>query len=271
MIVDYLAGIGSFAFRRVPDSDVQGVLEVMDREGIDVALVSALEAVMYRNVQSANELLAERIDSNRDRLIGAAVVNPTYPRAPNDAELCLTKLGMKALRLYPGYHGYRLGKVVTTGQFGEAMSIAANNSAPVSIAFQVEDVRQRHVLVNPEPVAPEDVVSVIASYPAVTFVLERIGYGQFMHIRKHASDAANWLVETSGRFLAVRPRTANDYPHRGLPDLIEALGPDRVLFGTDMPLQYSQVARMKLDALDLDKEARAKIQGGNAARLLRIA
>jgi len=268
MTIDYLAAIASFAFRNVPNSDTDGVLRLMDRESIDRALVSSLEAVMYRNVQAANELLAERIRGHRERLLGAAVVNPVYPQAAADARVCLTQLDMRAIRLYPGCHGYELDAVRATPAFRELMGLAAECAAPVSIAFMIEDPRQQHVIVHPVPVNAAAVAHTIRAFPEVNFVLERLAVGTFRTVLSEARDTSNWSVETSGRFLAVRPPGSEDYPHRGLPDLIEELGPDRVLLGTDLPLQYPRAALIKLEALDLPAEWREKIMGGNAARLL---
>ena len=268
MKIDYLAALGAFAFRNVPNSDVQGVLRLLDREALDMALVSALEAVMYRNVQAGNELLAARVRDHPDRLLAAAVVNPVYPQAAEDARICLAELGMKAIRLYPSYHGYDLGSSLEAPGFQAVMHLAAEHRVPVSVAFQVEDPRQDHVLVRPVPVEAADVAQMICTFPEVNFVLERVGLGSFRTVLGKATGATNWFVETSSRFLTVQPRGNTDYPHRGHPDLIKQLGAERVLLGTDLPLQYPRATLMKLEALDLAPEQRRMLMGENAARLL---
>ena len=208
MIIDYVASLGCFAFRNVPDSGASELLALMDREGIDTALVSALEGVMYRNVQAANELLVERLKGHEERLIGAAVVNPAYPRAAEDARECLTTMGMRAIRLYPGYHGYALGDLIGSRSLCAVMSVAEELRVPVSIAFIVEDPRQRHVLVNPPPVKPEDAARMIRMFPNVNFVLERLKLREIQEVHASSRGAANWFVETSGRFLTVTPADA---------------------------------------------------------------
>lgn len=175
---------------------------------------------------------------------------------------------MKAIRLYPGYHGYDLGAMVGTPDFDAVMHVAAECGLPVCVALLVEDPRQHHFIVQPLPVAPGALIQMIRTYPSVNFVLERVSLGVFKAVAAGADTAANWFVETSSRFLMVRPQDCPDYPHCGLPDLIEVLGSDRVLFGTDLPLQYPHVAMMKIAALGLDAETTAKVMGLNAARLL---
>ena len=254
MIIDYLASIGNFAFRYISHSDPVSVIQLMDEEDIDFALVSSLESIMYRNVQKGNELLAERIGEHRDRLIPAAVINPIYPEAVEDTLYCLEDLGMKAIRLYPNYHGYDL----TDSRIASVMSVAQERTIPVSIAFRVEDERQRHWLVNPQPASVDTVLSLIKAFPEVHFVLERASGGELNRLIRGAPEIKNWSAETSGRFLS------------DLRQVLDAIGSDRLILGTDMPLQYSKAAILKLESLDLDRASREKIMMLNAARLLKL-
>ena len=256
MIIDYEAYMGHFAFRRVPDSDISGLLRQMDGEGIDRALVSALACVTFRNVQAGNELLAERLEGAGDRLMGAAVVNPAYPRAAEDARLCLTDMGMVALRLMPTYHGYALGEEIEAPGFREVMAVAVELGAPVSILFEIEDDRQRHVLFQVAELATADVASAIRAYPEATFVLERAGTGQIRGVHRQAEGAENWCVDIASRGMG------------DIPGVLEMIGTDRVLLGTGMAMQYPRAPFLKLESLKLEEEALRKIKGGNAARLL---
>jgi len=264
MIIDYEAFIGHFAFRYVPNSDVAGLLRQMDREGIDVALVSALECVAYRNVQAGNEHLRDWLAEADGRLIGAAVVNPIYPRAAEDARLCVMEFGMKALRLFPRYHGYQLGEEVQAPGFRRVMEVAAELAAPVSITDEVEDPRQHHLLFRPCDLAPEEIATAIQAYPEVNFVLERISAGPVRRVHALAGDSTNWYVDISSRGMHGAS------VHFGISDLLDWIGPDRILLGTGMALQYPRTPFLKLHSLDLDQKTLRKIKGANAARLLGI-
>ena len=264
MIVDYEAFTGHFAFRRVPNSSLPGLLKQMDREGIDRAVVSALECVTYRNVQAGNEILAEQLAGTDGRLIGAAVVNPIYARASEDARRCLTDFGMKALRLLPRYHGYRLGEEVQSPGFRGVMAVAADLQAPVSITFEVEDDRQHHLLFKPSELAAEEIAAAILAFPEVEFVLERISPAPVRRVHGLAENATNWHVDISGRGMLGAT------VHLGIADVLDWIGPERVLLGTGMALQYPRAPFLKLDSLNLDQNTLRKIKGENAARLLRI-
>ena len=50
--------------------------------------------------------------------------------------------------------------------------------------------------------------------------------------------------------------------------MVAAVGADRVLFGTGLPLQYPACNVAKLEHAGLDAAARAAVEAGNARRLL---
>ncbi len=52
--------------------------------------------------------------AHRDRLIPFAVINPTYAGWEDDLKTCHEGLGMRGLRLYPGWHNDRLSTRVAS-------------------------------------------------------------------------------------------------------------------------------------------------------------
>ena len=77
MIIDVNAWVGHWPFRRLRHNTVQGLLRLMDRSGIDRAVVASIHGVFYRDAHSANEELARQVLRHRDRLIPFATLNPT--------------------------------------------------------------------------------------------------------------------------------------------------------------------------------------------------
>ena len=78
MIIDVNAWVGHWPFRRLRHNTVPGLLRLMDRSGIDRAVVASIHGVFYRNVHPANEELARQVLRHRDRLIPFATLNPAY-------------------------------------------------------------------------------------------------------------------------------------------------------------------------------------------------
>jgi hypothetical protein len=100
--------------------------------------------------------------------------------------------------------------------------------------------------------------AVAARHPEVTFVLGHLGYGNIdFHGLGLVVGHPNVVVETSGGYSTV------------LAFAIEELGSDRVLFGSEHPLQDPRVELTKVDVLELPPAQRAAVLGGNARRLLK--
>ncbi len=51
--------------------------------------------------------------------------------------------------------------------------------------------------------------------------------------------------------------------------LIHNLGPDRLVFGSGMPLKYPDPALLKIEVLDAPQQVKQQILGANAARLIK--
>jgi predicted TIM-barrel fold metal-dependent hydrolase len=102
-----------------------------------------------------------------------------------------------------------------------------------------------------------DLVRLAGRFPTVTFVFGHCGsIGIDVHAVALIAPMPNIVAETSGCFTVV-VRTA-----------LDRLGPQRVLFGTEYPLQHPSVELAKFGALDLDHESWRLVAWRNAHRLL---
>lgn len=259
MIIDMNAYLGHFAFRRLRHNTAADLLKLMDAKGIDKAVVSSADAITYRNTQPANEALAAEVEPHRDRLIPFGVVNPTYAGWRDDLKACCETLGMKGLRLYPGWHNYKLAD----SSCHELITEAAARSLIVSIPMRVEDARDRSWLVDVPDVAPAEVAALVKAFPNARFVLlNGLGFAGAPLGRQGADLPANYLIEIS----RIDPVLANE-----LGRLIANLGADRVVFGTGMPFNYPDPALLKLQVLDAGREVKDALAWKTAARWLGLA
>ncbi|WP_406453034.1 amidohydrolase family protein [Streptomyces sp. NBC_00876] len=102
-----------------------------------------------------------------------------------------------------------------------------------------------------------DLVTLATRFPEVTFVLGHAGIGNIdLYAVELITPLHNVLLETSGGYTCVA-RAA-----------VEQLGADRVLFGSEAPLQHPEVELTKLRHLGLDDDDWQKVAGRNACRLL---
>ncbi len=131
--------VGEYAHRE-HDASAEDLLAVMDATGVDRTAVSAAEALMYRNVQPANERLATAVDGYENRLLPIATINPTYPAWETDLVTCIEEYGMRGVKILPVYHDYDLDHPAVEELFYEC----AERNLPVIVTAVLEDQRQRH-------------------------------------------------------------------------------------------------------------------------------
>ncbi len=257
-MIDVNAYLGHFAFRQLRHNTAAGLLRLMDRKGIERAVVSSAASITYRHAQSGNEELTAEINGHADRLIPFAVLNPAYAGWRDDLNICHRDFGVKGLRLYPRWHHYRL----TDAACRELVHAAAELGLVISIPLRVEDRRQQSWLVDVPDVDQDEIAALIKAVPKASFMLlNGSGYVSSPLGRKATDLPANYAVDIS----LLTALMANE-----LSQLLGNLGPDRLLFGTGMPFHYPDPALVKLEVLEAPAEVKQKIRHANAARLLRL-
>ncbi|MBS3956932.1 MAG: amidohydrolase [Clostridiales bacterium] len=123
---------------------------------------------------------------------------------------------------------------------------------------------------------PTDLSPVARDFPGLTFVVAHFGAGYFDHVLKVAYQCPNVCVDSSGTnnwidYLPYKMTLAEVYERA-----IMALGPQRVLFGTDSNniapyrrwIAYSQLKI--IEGMGLSEGDRDLIVRGNAVRIFRL-
>jgi predicted TIM-barrel fold metal-dependent hydrolase len=257
-MIDVNAYLGHFAFRRLRHNTARGLLELMDRAGIEQAAVSSASAITYRNAHSGNEEVAAEVKTHRDRLVPFAVLNPVYAGWRDDLKSCQNEFGMRGLRIYPNWHNYRLSDPACE----ELVNAAAERGMSISIPLRVEDRRQQSWLVDVPDVDKEEIAELVRRCPKARFMLlNGSGYPGSSLGRRNSGLPANYVIEISLLTALIRNE---------LGQLIENLGEERLVFGTGMPFHSPGPALAKLDVLDASAAVKEKIRRGNAAQLLRL-
>ena len=107
------------------------------------------------------------------------------------------------------------------------------------------------------PVLPvEQVQPLLEAFPEVDFVVDGANHEAAAMIR---------LMERFGR---LHLGTSCFQEPFGMETLVEAVGHDRVLFSTGLPIQYPACALARVEMAEISNEAKDAILGGNAARLM---
>lgn len=191
-------------------------------------------------------------------------VNPTDPGAAALLEREMAA-GFRGVKLLPVNRCYRLSDPACRPFFEKAAELGA----PMIVHYGVTvdpagDMRYAD---------PIDLSPVARDYPEVTFVIAHFGAGYLDQLLKVAYQCPNVAVDSSGTnnwmdFMAY-PLTLADVFRRAL----GALGPERVVFGTDASnmgayrswIKYQQAAT--LDEIGLGAADKDLVLRGNAVRI----
>ncbi|HOZ50021.1 MAG TPA: amidohydrolase family protein, partial [Candidatus Hydrogenedentes bacterium] len=161
----------------------------------------------------------------------------------------------KALRLYPYYHGYEL----TDPDLAKLVDAAIEAGLPISAPGRVVDVRQRHWMDTTQNLAPEAFLGLAEAHPKGTYVLTESIPG--------AAPESDFWRRMRDVALYVEMSRMTSVLGRSIQTMLEALGAERVLFGTGFPFKTPSPAFLKVHVLDTDDSAKRSIMGENARRL----
>jgi predicted TIM-barrel fold metal-dependent hydrolase len=263
MIFDVNAWVGSWPFRALRDNTPDNLVVRMQNAGVDAAAVSQIDAILYRNVQSANERLAESIQGYEQVLIPMATINPNYIHWETDLRICHEQFGMRGVRLFPEYHGYPID-----GQLAHKVAAACRErTLPIVIPQRIEDFRGRHTIDPGRGVSLGQIANLVAGSPGTVIIVTnaRSIAGSPLW-RRPELRTASWYVDLS--LAEVQYQLHTDMRNsRDLGLMLEDGGAAHLLFGSHVPFSYLGSALVKLATLPVDTEALADISYRSAARL----
>lgn len=261
MLIDINAHVGHWPFQQLQYNNCEGLLQRMDRFGVDVSVVSNLNGVFYKNVQSANEELFRELDSTKkfaNRFVAFAIINPLYAGWREDLADCHGKMGMKGVRIYPTYHDYGVTDPVCI----ELVKMARDLGMPVALTLRMVDNRQRSWMDIQQEWALKDVLPLIREVPDAKYLILNVANGA----QPGKEDAmvlknADVLMDTSGRALA----------NPG--ELLKVYGNDKFAFGTHAPIHDYLTGLLRIESMresEADHHIKEMLRSGNAKRFLKL-
>ena len=248
------------------DFTVPSLLRELDAQGIGHGVLLQLHQApsVAATLQEGQALF----ESSGGRLLPTSTVDPTAGAAAVTAagRAWEKSPGLVALKLYPGYrafypHDRRLAPVY---------EFAARRRLPVMI-HQGDTMDPNGLLKYARPLEVDEVA---VQYRDVALVLCHLGNPWVEETAEVVYKNENVYTDTSG--LLGPPKlpyfaTMVERCRRRLASAIATIGAsDRVLYGSDWPLESIATAVGLVEGLDLPEEDRAAILGGNARKLFRI-
>jgi len=238
-------------FEAYLDISLDEILAMEDEAGIDVVVV-----MPKTEMEPKNKELGELLSGN-PRTLGCALINPHQgANAVTELKAAVTEWGLKGLKLMAAIHKYNvddemvLPLMQTARELGIIASIhsGTDNCSPIRIG------------------------NIASQFPKVPVIMDHMGFPDNVHdaIEVAEKNSNIYLGTTILRF----HRRWGDNPDEVIPvevkEAVERLGPERVVFGSNLP-EYRPIQVMQaIQRLELGEAAERLIFGENLARIYQL-
>lgn len=244
----------------LPDASARELAEAYAQTLDDAGIAKALIV----SVTPDSEFMRQFISAANGRVHALCNIDPRDPGSPALLEREMAA-GFRGVKLLPVNRCFKLSDPACRPFFEKAEELGANVIIHYGVTVDpAGDLRYAD---------PIDLSPVARDHPGLTFVVAHFGAGYLDQVLKVAYQCANVCVDSSGTnnwmdFMPYKMTLADVFERA-----IGALGPERVLFGTDsgnMAPYRSWIAfsqRRTLEELGVTDEHRDLILRGNAVRI----
>jgi predicted TIM-barrel fold metal-dependent hydrolase len=205
----------------------------------------AMAVVMPAPTPAPNSRAVVETLAGDPRWIPCAQVNPNAPGAVDEARHAVTALGCRMLKVMPALY----------------------NAPPLSAAVRalMDVARETGIIVNIHSTGnhgdPLEIGALARRYPDVPIIMDHMGY------RNDGRAAIAAAEDNPNIFLGT---TIAAFEPGFVATAIAAVGPERIIFGSNLPSCYPDLAMESLRRGNFGAEAESLIFGGNLARMLDI-
>ncbi len=231
----------------------------MDEAGVDISVILNIGWTTHELCVETNDYIIESISRYPQRLVGFCAIQPQSPEAAvAEIERC-AKAGIRGVgEMRPDMQPFDLGDELVMEPLVEVLRkhkliLLTHASEPVGHDYPGKGV-----------ITPDILYPFIASFPDLTIVCAHWGGGlPFYALMPEVEKAmSNVFFDTAASPLLYTPQVYNQ--------VIQLVGGDKILFGSDYPLLAQSRLLEEIRALDLPQETKSLILSGNAQRLLGI-
>jgi predicted TIM-barrel fold metal-dependent hydrolase len=226
-------------------------MERMTRAGVDKTLTWLKPDYEGTGIEGHNAYVYEAMRKHPDQILGFGWADPTVSveHAIQMVHRCVDEYGMHGVKLNGAQNHYYIDDPALSLPVIEEIA-----KTGTLLAFHIgpDEYERTH---------PFRAAKVARMYPDMGILMVHMGM-----TNRDMNDAVIEMAQECPNMFLVGSATTP----RAVLKAIQALGADRVCFGTDAPFQMQHVVRAMYDALledELSKEEQALVMGGNIARL----
>ncbi len=278
-------------------TSIETRLADMDRMGIDIqALSPAPNQVVYWSepglgielARMVNDRIAEIVATWPDRFVGLGTVPlQDVGLAVAELERCVKRLGLRGVEIVPNVNGLDLTdpRLALEKFFARAEALGIVLFLHPLGFTQAERLRDHYfnnVIGNPmeTTIAASHLIfdGVMERHPKLKVILPHAGgflahyWARMDHAHRARPDCRTVIGKPPSSYLKKMYFDTIAFDPRMLRQMVDQYGADHVLLGTDYPYDMAETDPVGLIAgiPRLARAERESIEGGNAARLLKI-
>jgi predicted TIM-barrel fold metal-dependent hydrolase len=231
----------------------------MDEAGVDVSVILNIGWSTHELCVETNDYIIDAVARYPQRLVGFGTVQPNSPKAAiAEIERC-AKAGIKGLgEMRPDIQLFDLSDEMVMDPLAEALKehrlvILLHASEPLGHDYPGKGI-----------IFPDVLYPFIADHPELTIICAHWGGGlPFYALMPEVKKAIGNVYFDS----AASPFLYNPQVYK---QVIQLVGAERVLFGSDYPLLTPRRLLNEIETLDLAEETKELLLAGNALKLLGI-
>lgn len=227
------------------------LLHCFKESGIDRAIVQSVATTPHQ-VKSINEFISKEVALYPDKFIGFGTLHPESSDIEGDISH-LKELGLKGIKLHPDIQGFKIDDYRCL----KIYDLCEKENIP--ILMHTGD--KRFDFSNPNRLIP-----ILNIYSKLNFIGAHFGgYTMWEQASIEICSSPlpdNFYVDCSSSLSFLTPKKAKE--------IIMRYGADRVLFGTDYPMNNPERELKLFFNIDLNKTEQEMILSKNAKRILGI-
>jgi uncharacterized protein len=229
----------------------------MDEAGVDLSVALNMGWVSHELCVETNDYILDSISRYPDRLVGFCSIQPRDGYAALvEMERCAGAGARGIGEMRPDIQGFDL----TDEAMMKPLVDAAIQHNLIFLTHSSEPVG--HQYIGKGSITPDVLYPFILSFPDLKLVCAHWGGGLpfYVLMPEVAKAVTNVFFDTAATVFLYQPQI--------FPQVSEIIGSEKILFGSDYPLISQKRIIGQIQSLELAKENKAKILGGNALKLL---
>jgi len=251
-IVDTHVYLSRWPGRRMIGDQPDELVNRLRKQGVTQAWAGSFDALLHKDIGGVNARLAADCAQHGQGLLAPfGAVNPMLPDWEDDLRRCHEQFRMPGIRVHPNYHAYTLEDPA----FSRLLRLAAERNLIVQIAAWMEDERTQIPALEAQLVDLHPLVSLLESVPKARVMV----LNGFVSLR-----SARLPWDRIKRFDNLTFDIAMLEQLMGVKVLIDAVGVERVVFGSYSPMFYFESSFLKLREADLSAQQTEAVLRGNA-------